>query len=100
MKVNLYSFKACLCATHRGAPWGDITRAAGLLGRAKKGDFRINAHKVGDVVNSRGGDRLLDHSWHGRHHAKTILTLNHHLHGLTPMPSRLCRAVNRSDCFI
>jgi hypothetical protein len=75
MKGNLYSFKACLCGTHRGAPWGDTTRVAGLLGRAKENGFRINAHKVGAVVNSRGGGRLLDHSWHER----------------TLMPARLCR---------
>jgi hypothetical protein len=54
MKGNLYSLKECLCATHRGAPWGDITRVAGLLGPAKGSGFRINAHKVGAVVNSRG----------------------------------------------
>ena len=55
MKVNLYSFKACLCATHRGAPWGDITRVAGLLGRAKGSGFRINAHKVEPLLSREEG---------------------------------------------
>jgi hypothetical protein len=46
MKGNLYSLKECLWEAHPRAPWGDITRVAGLLGPAKESGFRINAHKV------------------------------------------------------
>jgi hypothetical protein len=34
-----------------------------------------------------------------RHHARTTLILNHHLHGLTPIPSRLCRPEGAGEVF-
>jgi hypothetical protein len=35
-----------------------------------------------------------------RHHAKTTLIINHHLHGLTPMPGRLCRPGGAEENYL
>jgi hypothetical protein len=37
------------------APWGDITRVARLLGRAKGNGSRINAHKVEPFLSREEG---------------------------------------------
>lgn len=84
MNVNLQTIKLCLCVEQTRAPWGDTSRLAGMSGRAKESGFRINAHKVGGVVNSRGGFVCLSAVGAGeRHHARIWPITHHRWHGRT-----------------